>query len=97
MRGTVNGVYLSLAEVRSVGRTALFLDWGEALLYRDGRLFELQTSPGEQAMDYPPKLLPDEILEHGVGIEFGWRHLDGCDCWACQEQTHLHSWSDVAA
>ena len=29
-------------------------------------------------------MLPAQVLERGIGIEFGWRHLAGCDCDRCR-------------
>lgn len=84
----VEATSLSLAEVKRVGRAALFLDWGEKLLYREGEIFELHETLDERAMAYPPVRLPSAILEHGVGIEYGWRHLAGCDCEACTDHRH---------
>ena len=80
---------LSLYEVRSLRRPALFLEYGDNLLYDDERLFDLTPeSPGEPP-EYPPLMLPAQVLERGTGIEFGWRHLAGCDCaHCCSEGAH---------
>ena len=77
---------LSLNEVRSLGRPALFLDYGDNLLYDDERLFDLSPEGEGRAMTYPPLMLPPQVLERGIGIEFGWRHLAGCDCRHCCSQ-----------
>lgn len=75
---------LSLSEVRRIGRPALFLDWGETLLFREGALFDLEGALDERALADPPKVLPIQIMETAVGIEYGWRHLAGCDCPSCE-------------
>ncbi len=73
----------SLSEVRRIGRPALFLDWGETLLFRDGAIFDLHGTVDERAVADPPEVLPIQIMETAVGIEYGWRHLAGCDCPSC--------------
>jgi hypothetical protein len=74
---------LSLAEVRESGRPAFFFDYGEALLFIDGELFDLQHWGAALQLDADPMPLPRVVLEHGVGIEYGWRHAGECDCEAC--------------
>lgn len=32
-----------------------------------------------------PARMPRSILDSGVGIEYGWRHLAECDCECCAE------------
>jgi hypothetical protein len=74
---------LSLSEVRRLGRPALFLEYGDNLLYDDERLFDLTPESPGKPPEYPPQLLPQQVLERGTGIEFGWRHLAECDCDHC--------------
>ena len=74
---------LSLNEVRSLRRPALFLQYGDSLLYDDERLFDLTPEAPGRAPTYPPDVLPPQVLERGIGIEFGWRHLAECDCRHC--------------
>jgi hypothetical protein len=83
MKRAVSDALLSLSEVTSLGEPALFLDWGETLLFRDGALFDLHGTVDELAAADPPEELPGEILAAGVGIEYGWHHLAGCECLAC--------------
>jgi hypothetical protein len=71
--------------VRRIGRPALFLDWGETLLFRDGTLFDVHAAADGLALAYPPEELPAQVLDAGVGIDYGWRHLTGCDCRLCCE------------
>ncbi len=76
---------LDLREVRECGAPAVFFDYGEALLYLDGQLFSLRDvreKPG-RAMLLPPPL-PAQVLEIGVGLEYGWRHVSGCRCHLCR-------------
>ena len=74
---------LLLSEVRRIGLPAIFRDWGEVLLFRDGALFDVHESADGRSLAYPPEELPAQVLEAGVGIEYGWRHLAGCDCPPC--------------
>lgn len=66
-----------------MGLPAFFSEYGEHLLYLNDELYDLHglgdaTRPGPGA---PP--LPRQILENGVGIEYGWRHTTGCGCPVC--------------
>ena len=81
-----SGRPLSLDEVTSLGEPALFLDFGEALLYEHGCLYDLHETVSASALAYPPEELPAQILDHGAGIEYGWHHLSECACRACCER-----------
>ena len=86
MDGTlVFGRFLSLDEVMSSGEPALFLDYGETLLFENGVLYDLHETFADGAA-FPPERLPAEVLTNGTGVEYGWRHLLGCDCSACCER-----------
>jgi hypothetical protein len=75
---------LALREVRESGLPAVFLDFGEALLYLDGQLFSLRDVGERAGAAGPlPPPLPPQVLDCGVGIEYGWRHLAGCACHLC--------------
>ena len=80
---------LSLEEVRESGRPAFFSDHGEHLLYQDGELFDLGEGDGAVPTGHHrPKPLPRQILEAGVGIEYGWRHTADCGCPICWKRAH---------
>jgi hypothetical protein len=85
MRHSLSDRLLSLTEVRRIGRPALFLDWGEQLLFRDETIFDLHETDDGRGHVYPPKELPAQMLETAAGIDYGWRHLTGCDCTLCCE------------
>jgi hypothetical protein len=72
---------LSLAEVRESGLPAIFVDYGETLLYHDNRLYNIRNLAA--GADVEPLRLPESVLERGLGIEQGWYHLAGCEC--CQD------------
>ena len=77
---------LTLEEVVSAGRPALYLRFGEALLFVDNTIFDVRRpgSPTEVALGVP---LDDPHLgTHAVGIEFGWRHALHCACPMCLSQ-----------
>lgn len=76
-------VLLSLDEVRASGLPAYFFDHGEELFYLDGELFDLRDAEAAQMAGRDPRPLPKEILETGVGIEYGWRHIADCTCHRC--------------
>lgn len=71
---------LSLEDVVAAGLPAVYQDFGEHLLYRDGTIFDSAgTGP---AGEHP--VLELESLNDAVGLEFGWRHASGCGCGYCQ-------------
>lgn len=78
-------VALSLAEVRETGLPALLLDFGEALLYVDGEIFEVDASLAPLRVGSHPVPLPAVILATGVGIDYGWHHAGHCACRFCSK------------
>jgi hypothetical protein len=81
---------LTLAEVVASGLPALLVEHGDALLYLDGRLYnalDWMTS-GDTKL---PEPLPAQILETGVGIEYGWRHAATCRCRYCDPPLETES------
>jgi hypothetical protein len=74
---------LSLEEVRESDLPAFFFDYDEHLLYLDGELFDLGDGEATWMAGSHPLPLPHQILEEGVGIEFGWRHTANCACRFC--------------
>ena len=78
-------VALSLAEVRESGLPALLLDFGEALLYLDGEIFEVDESLTPLRVGAHPVPLPAVILATGVGIDYGWHHAGHCACRFCSK------------
>lgn len=86
---------LSLDEVRACGLPAIFLDYGEVLLYRDNQLFDLRRLNGQpEASPFP---LPARVLESGLGIEYGWHHVGGCTCRLCRASDEQQRVSSQAA
>jgi hypothetical protein len=78
-------VALSLEEVRESGLPALLLDFGEALLYLDGEIFEVDASLAPLHVGSHPIPLPAAILATGVGIDYGWHHAGHCACRFCSK------------
>ncbi len=77
---------MSLDEVMESGLPALFLDYGELLVYLEGDLFGVRA--GDEAHAQPVLVpLPPGILKRGLGVEYGWRHLVGCACCFCAKKT----------
>ena len=76
-------VPLSLAQVREVGLPALFLDYGEALLYLEGDVFDVDATRAPMRAGSRPIPLPTAILARGVGIDYGWHHAGDCACRFC--------------
>jgi hypothetical protein len=68
---------LSFEEVVQAGLPAAFRDFGEALVFLDGKLFDV--SQPEAVVE-----LPLDDAGPVNGLEFGWRHAVGCRCRFCQ-------------
>jgi len=79
---------LSIEEVRESGLPAYFFDHGEHLLYLDGELYDLEERDAALRAGSQPRPLPHQILEDGVGVEYGWRHAAGCVCPHCWNHVH---------
>jgi hypothetical protein len=85
--GARSRALLSLDEVRASGLPAYFYDYSEELLYLDGQLFDLRDAEVAERAGVDPLPLPREILENGVGLEYGWRHVAGCACRHCRQRS----------
>jgi len=74
---------LSLDQVRSAGRTAVYTWFGESLIYCDGSVHVVPHMP--RLEDIAEALRRPDVycVDGDVGVEFGWRHLPGCDCAHC--------------
>ena len=83
-----SGTRLSLDEVRESGLPAYFFDHGEHLLYLNDEIFDLEERDASLRANSRPRPLSRQILEDGVGIEFGWRHAAGCVCPHCWRRGH---------
>ena len=70
---------LSLVDVMSAGLPAVYSQFGDRLLYMDGRIFDA-TDPSSLAEI--PDIAAGEA-ESTVGLEFGWQHAGGCTCRYC--------------
>jgi hypothetical protein len=84
--GARSRALLSLDEVRASALPAYFYDYSEELLYLDGQLFDLRDVEAAERAGVDPLPLPREILENGVGLEYGWRHVAGCACHCCRQR-----------
>ena len=84
---------LLLQEVLEAGLPAYFFDDGEQLVYLNGELYDLTEAKSASGALQP---LPREILESGVGIEYGWRHTRHCACTLCRTSAQVDSGNAVA-
>ena len=73
---------LSFDEVLTIGMPAVYENQGDRLLYLDGAIFDA-SDPAKLAHEQP--LMAGPTLQ-ALGIEFGWRHLDGCACVICSPE-----------
>lgn len=84
--GACSRAQLLLEEVRESGVPAYFFEYGEHLMYLDGELYDLSDVEAAADSGAHPLPLPRQILENGVGLEYGWRHKAGCVCPHCRAQ-----------
>ena len=77
---------LLLEDVRASGVPAYFFDHGERLLFLDGEIYDLREVGAAARAGTNPAPLPHAILENGVGLEYGWRHIAGCVCPQCRSE-----------
>ena len=82
---------LSFEEVVASGRTAVFQEFDDLLLYLDGTVFILKDADPRGAAHTTPPVLETRALVHAVGIESGWRHAGGCDCPVCAAEVRLRA------
>jgi hypothetical protein len=66
--------------VVAAGLPAVYQNFGEHLVYRDGTIFD--ATRGGPPAEHP--ILVVDSLDEAVGLEFGWRHAGGCACAFCQ-------------
>jgi hypothetical protein len=85
--GARSRALLTLDEVRASDLPAYFYDYREELLYLAGELFDLREVEAAEHAGADPLPLPREILENGVGLEYGWRHVAGCVCHYCWQRS----------
>lgn len=74
---------LFLEEVEAAGLPALFSCYGDLLLYKDGRVYALPPSVEPAALAQPETLPGAYAVTARVGIEYPWRHEQGCGCRFC--------------
>jgi hypothetical protein len=77
---------LFLDEVVAAGRPAIFSAYGDHLLYVDGTIYALPRDPNPLDLTEPRSPSDAYVVTHTTGIEFGWRHLETCDCRFCAGQ-----------
>ena len=72
---------LSFEEVLKAGLPAVYSQFGERLLFMDGRILDARD----------PSALAEVLLgvvsepDQAVGLEFGWRHAGDCSCPFCSK------------
>jgi hypothetical protein len=74
---------LAFDEVAASGRPAVFLEFGDSLLYLGGEVFILRDMDPFARPYATPPILEQRALVHAVGFETGWHHCEGCDCDFC--------------
>jgi len=83
--------------VRESGRPASFFDYQEALVYWDDELFDLRDRSDALRTGANPPPLPPAVLEHAIGIEYGWRHTIACACGLCRQRAAHEMGPDASA
>ncbi len=70
---------LSFTEIVEAGLPAAYCEFGERLVYLDGKLLDARQP--DAAVEIP--IDGGVGLDKVVGIEFGWRHVSACECRFC--------------
>jgi hypothetical protein len=71
---------LSFDEVVAARRPAVYQEFGDSLFFLGGEVFVLLGADREAA----PQVLAAAVRDRAVGIETGWRHAEGCECYVCR-------------
>jgi hypothetical protein len=74
---------LSLEDVFKAGLPAVFQEFGERLLFMDGRIYDASDSSSLAEILLGVVCEPDQT----VGLEFGWRHAGDCSCLFCAKRS----------
>ncbi len=73
---------LSFEEVLEAGLPAVYQQFGEQLLYMDGRFFDARDPSALAEIPLIVAGAPDQA----VGVEFGWQHSGDCSCLFCAKR-----------
>jgi hypothetical protein len=73
---------LSFAEVLEAGLPAVYQQYGEQLLFMDGKIYD--ASDSSSLAEIP--LIVASAADQAVGLEFGWRHQGDCSCLFCSKR-----------
>ena len=72
---------LSLVDVMNVGLPAVYSQFGERLIYEDGRIYDARDP---SSLTEIPLTAADRSGE-AVGLEYGWKHAGDCGCHLCAD------------
>lgn len=76
---------LTLDEVRTTSSPAVFRAFGDHLLFQNGLVYSVARESDLDQPDLVPSLPDAYVITNGVGIEYGWQHLEGCRCDLCRD------------
>lgn len=82
-RAGARGRLFSLDDVIDARQPATFSAFGDHLLFVDGIVYSLPRDPMPSEFAEPLDVPGSYIVTQTVGIEYGWRHVAGCDCSLC--------------
>ena len=76
---------LTFEEVLVAGQPAVYRQFGDHLLYVDGRFFDVREpgAPTPIEVGASSSLRDAHAAHRAVGIEYGWRHAADCSCSYC--------------
>jgi hypothetical protein len=87
--GRAGPTRLSFEQILQGQLPAIFVDYGEHILFFDGRVFDFGDKDRAHGLSLCPSVLDATLLKGCIGIEYGWRHADGCRCRFCVETEDL--------
>ena len=80
-QGTRRALFLD--EVEAIGLPALFSDFGDLLLFKEGTVYALPEATDAGQLSQPERLPGVYVVTERVGIEYPWRHAGDCACRFC--------------
>ena len=74
---------LTFDEVEAAGLPAVFVSFGDLLLYKDGLVYALPAATQLVGLAQAERLPGSYMVTKRIGTEYPWLHARGCGCRFC--------------